>query len=645
MRKILNKIESPKDLKSLSHQELKEIAAEIRDEMIRVVSVNGGHLAPSLGVVELTIGIHLALESPKDSIIFDVGHQAYVHKILTGRLKKFSTLRRHGGLSGFPKRAESEHDIFDTGHASNSISVALGIAEAKRMKGEAGTTLAVIGDGSLTGGMAYEGLNQAGHLKTPMIVILNDNGMSIARNVGAFSSYLARIRFDPTLYKIREEMEHKVIKMIKTIPGVGSKISSIAEGLKESLKHILVPGMIFEELGWKYIGPIDGHDAELVASTIRIAKEIGAPVVIHCLTKKGKGYPFAENHPERFHGTGPFEIDTGEVIKSAKKTYTEVFGEALLEIAESDERLVAITAAMPAGTGLDVFAKRFPARFYDVGIAEQHAVTFASGLALEGYLPVVAIYSTFLQRSFDQIIQDVALQNLHVIFAIDRAGLVGEDGPTHHGVFDLSYLRQIPNMTIMSPKDEFELKDMIHFSTELSGAVAIRYPRGSSSGVKIKSASSKLRLGKAEVLRTGSGVAIIAVGRMVQPSLAAAKLLAAAGIDASVVNARFVKPLDEELYARLAKEHDLIVTVEENSIVGGFGSGVLEFFSERSIETPFLKIALPDEFVEHGAVSILHAVVGLDCNGVTERISEKCEAMGIGAKSKARQFTRKTGQI
>ncbi len=558
-------------------------------------------------------------------------------------MDEFSTLRTYGGMSGFPKRAESAHDIFDTGHASNSISVALGIAEGKRLQGDNGATVAVIGDGSLTGGMAYEGLNQAGHLKTPMIVILNDNGMSISRNVGAFSSYLARIRFDPTLYKIREEMEHKAIRMLHNIPGVGAKISLIAEGLKDSLKHILVPGMIFEELGWKYIGPIDGHDNEIVAQTVKIAKEIGRPVVIHCLTKKGKGYDFAESHPECFHGTGPFAIETGEIKKDDKKSYTEIFGQTLTEMAQDDERIIAITAAMPAGTGLDIFAKAFPGRFYDVGIAEQHAVTFAAGLALEGFLPVVAIYSTFLQRSFDQIIQDVALQDLKVIFAIDRAGLVGEDGPTHHGSFDLSYLRAIPKMTIMSPKDGIELEKMLRASKEMEGPIAIRYPKGASPVIHSKN-DSDISYGKAEVIREGDDIALLAVGRMVGPALEAAELLSETAVEASVINARFIKPIDEELILSLAERCALLVTIEENSNIGGFGSAVLEFLSERKLACEVIRMALPDKFIEHGAVSILHGIVGLDQSAIFKCVSDRCEAIGIGGKGKTRQLARKTGR-
>ncbi|MDO8886522.1 1-deoxy-D-xylulose-5-phosphate synthase [Candidatus Oleimmundimicrobium sp.] len=624
MAKILNKISYPSDLKKLSSNKLRDLAEEIREEIINVVSKNGGHLASSLGVVELTIGLHLALNCPEDKIVWDVGHQSYAHKILTGRRKKFKTLRQYNGISGFPKRSESKYDVFDTGHASNSISVALGLAEARKQRCGNETIVAVMGDGSLTGGEAYEGLNQAGHLGTPLIVILNDNEMSISNNVGAFSAYLSRIRFDPTLYKIREEIEERIIKIIKNIPTIGAKVSQAAEGLKESFKHVIIPGMIFEELGFKYIGPIDGHKIDSVVSAINLAKEVKKPVLIHVVTKKGKGYPPAEKCPDKFHGVGSFIIKTGEsAIKDKKPTYTNFFGDAMVELASKNNRIVGITAAMSGGTGLSKFAEFFPDRFYDVGIAEQHAVTFAAGLALDGHLPVVAIYSTFLQRAFDQIIQDVCLQNLHVIFAVDRAGLVGEDGPTHHGAFDLTYLRQIPGMTVMVPKDEAELRNMLYTATKLNGPVAIRYPRGPVLGVKYSKRFKKIKVSEAEIVKEGKDVCLLAIGRMVQKSYEACNVLEDMGISCTLVNARFVKPLDEKTISELAMKHKLIVSIEENTLLGGFGSSVLELLAAKGISVPFLQLGLPDNFITHGPINILLSENGLDGAGIVAAIKEK----------------------
>ncbi|HDP69841.1 MAG TPA: 1-deoxy-D-xylulose-5-phosphate synthase [Actinobacteria bacterium] len=651
MAKILSKISSPCDLKKLSSTELTQLAGEIRKEIIDVVSETGGHLAPNLGVVELTMGLHLALDSPNDKIVWDVGHQSYVHKLLTGRRNKFKTLRQHGGISGFPKRSESKYDVFDTGHASNSISAALGLAEARERQGGDETIVAVIGDGSLTGGMAYEGLNQAGHLGTPFIVVLNDNEMSIANNVGAFSAYLSRIRFDPTLYKIREDIEERIGNILKHIPAIGSKVYTTAEGLKESFKHVLVPGMIFEELGFKYIGPIDGHDIALVKSTIDLAKGVRAPVLVHTITKKGKGYLPAEKCPDKFHGIGPFIIKTGELKKKKDKaTYTEIFGETVMELASKNDRILGITAAMPSGTGLEKFAESFPERFYDVGIAEQHAVTFAAGLALEGHLPIVAIYSTFLQRAFDQIVQDVCLQNLHIVFALDRAGLVGEDGPTHHGVLDLTYLRQIPGLTIMAPKDEQELRDMLYTATKLKGPVAVRYPRDSILGVKQSKRFKKIKIGEAEVLREGKSVCFLAIGRMVQRCHKACAMLEKMGVSCTLVNARFAKPLDERLFLSLAEKHDLVVTAEENTLLGGFGGAVLELLASKNVFVPVLQLGLPDDFVAHGSMDILLSETGLDEAGITSAVKERLndiKGLGfkLGEKRKIRHISRKTGQI
>ncbi len=651
MAKILNKINSPLDLKKLSHNELKQLTDEIRQELIGVVSVNGGHLASNLGAVELTIGLHLALDCPKDKIVWDVGHQSYVHKLLTGRRKQFKTLRQRDGISGFPKRSESKYDVFDTGHASNSISVALGLAEARERRGGDEVITAVIGDGSLTGGMAYEGLNQAGHLGTPLIIVLNDNEMSISNNVGAFSTYLSRIRFDPTLYKIRGDIEERVAKILKAIPAIGPKVSVAADGLKESLKHVLVPGMIFEELGFKYIGPIDGHNIDFMVSAINLAKEIQEPVLIHVITKKGKGYLPAEKYPDKFHGTGPFNIESGEAKqKDKKKTYTQVFADTMVELATKDDHIMGITAAMPGGTGLDKFAEVFPDRFYDVGIAEQHAVAFAAGFALNGYRPVVAIYSTFLQRAFDQIIQDVCLQNLHVIFAIDRAGLVGEDGPTHHGVFDLTYLREIPNLTIMAPKDEQEFRDMLYTATKLNGPVAIRYPRGTVARERGNKRFKKIKIGKAEIIKEGKEVCLIAIGRMVHAAEEACGLLEDAGISCTLIDAKFVKPLDENMFIGAAAGHELVVTIEENALLGGFGSGVLELLAANGALVPLLQLGLPDDFIPHGQVNALLSEIGLDKIGIASAIKEKLKEirglkLNLDEKRKVRYISGKTGQI
>ncbi len=617
---FLKKINSPKDLKALTFEQLNQLANEIREFLIKVVSQTGGHLAPNLGVVELTIALHYALESPKDKIIWDVGHQSYVHKIITGRKDKFSTLRQYQGLCGFPKKSESEHDIFDSGHASNSISVALGLAIARDKKKTNETVVAVIGDGSLTGGMAYEALNQAGHLKTNLIVVLNDNAMSIAKNVGAMSSYLSRIRIDPTYNKLREEIEER----IKKIPGVGEKIYALGEHVKESIKHLFVPGMIFEELGFKYIGPIDGHNIEVIATAISLAKQAKGPVLIHVLTQKGKGYPPAESYPDKFHGISPLAQENGELAKKEPlPTYTEVFGKTLIELAKKEEKIIGITAAMPGGTGIDIFAREFPDRFFDVGIAEQHAVTFAAGLALGGFIPVVAIYSTFLERAYDQIIQDIALQGLHIIFAIDRAGLVGEDGPTHHGAFDLSYLRHIPGLVIMAPKDENELRHMIYTATKLSGPVAIRYPRGAGLGVPLEKSFSLLEIGKWEKLREGKEVCLLAVGRMVELALKTGAILEQKKISTTIINSRFVKPLDEDTICKEALRHQLLVGMEENSLIGGFCSGVLDILNSRNIKTPFLPIGLPDSFVTHGSLKDLFEELGLTPEKVAQKIEDK----------------------
>ncbi|MEA5093110.1 1-deoxy-D-xylulose-5-phosphate synthase [bioreactor metagenome] len=621
---LLDKINSPDDLKQFTAEELECLCNEIRTLLIDVTSKNGGHLAPNLGVVELTIALHKVFNTPKDKIVWDVGHQAYVHKILTGRKEAFATLRQYKGLSGFPKRQESPHDAFGTGHASTSISAALGMAAARDLKGEKYNVIAVIGDGALTGGMALEGLNNAGDLQKKLIVILNDNEMSIAKNVGAMSEYLYRIRTDPTYSKLKYDAE----SLLKSIPTIGEQVAKTANRLKDSLKYFLVPGMLFEDLGFTYMGPIDGQDIKAVEDVLETAKTIDKPVLVHIITKKGKGYLPAEISPNKFHGTGAFDIATGKkiLVPNAPRTYTEVFSDTILELAENDDNLVAITAAMPDGTGLAPFAKKYPKRFFDVGIAEQHAVTMAAGMACDGIKPYVAIYSTFLQRSYDQVLHDVCMQNLHVVFCLDRAGLVGDDGYTHHGVFDYSYLSMMPNMTIMAPKDENELRHMLYTSTKLRGPVAIRYPRGSGLGVECNNAlNTFLPIGKGEILREGKDVSIWAIGSMVKTACEVAEILAGVGIDANVINARFVKPLDEELLTEMAEKTKCIVTIEENILAGGFGSSILQHLNKLDMltNTKVINFAIPDIFVPQGATKLLLQDMHLDSESISAIIQEK----------------------
>jgi 1-deoxy-D-xylulose-5-phosphate synthase len=621
MTDLLASINSPDDLKGLSTADLENVAREVRDVILRVCAANGGHLAPSLGVVELTIALHRVFDSPRDKILWDVGHQAYAHKLLTGRRDRFSTLRKLGGVSGFPKRSESPHDAFDVGHSSTSISAALGFAAARDLKGEHNKVIAVIGDGSMTGGLAYEGLNNAGHLNKDLIVILNDNEMSIAENVGAVSSFLSRTMTSEFVHRIKKEVEGFLRGLDS---GVGRSALHVARKAEESLKGLFTPGMLFQAFGFEYIGPIDGHNLERLLSTLERVKKFDNAVLIHVLTKKGKGYQPAEENPSLFHGVGPFDLESGAVrsSKGAPSSYTAIFGETIRKIAAEDERVVAITAAMPDGTGLARFAAEFPDRFFDVGICEQHGVTFAAGLAAEGFRPVFAVYSTFLQRAYDQVF-DVCLQNLPVIFAIDRAGVVGNDGPTHHGMFDLSYLRVFPNLTIMAPADENELRHMLATAVKLDGPVALRYPRGNGYGVPLDNALSLLPIGRGEVLRHGDDGALLAVGAMVRPALAAAESLAEEGIQLSVVNARFVKPLDRDLILDLARRTGIIITVEENALDGGFGSAVLELLEEEGVTGVTVKrIGYPDRYVEQGEQSELRAMYGLDAEGITRSVRD-----------------------
>lgn len=616
---ILDSIDEPSALKALSPDELSRLAAEIRATLIATVSETGGHLAPNLGVVELTLGLHRALDCPRDRIVWDVGHQAYVHKLITGRRNEFSTLRTYGGVCGFPKRSESPCDTHDAGHASNSISVALGLALARDLRGTDETVVAVIGDGSLTGGMAFEALDHAGHVGTRLIVLLNDNEMSIAPNVGAISSYLARVRLDRRYRRLRDDVE-SVLARTK----VGAAMVAAGEAAKESVKQLIVPGMLFEELGIQYIGPIDGHDIAQVHNAITWAKSADGPVIVHAVTRKGMGYTHAEDRPDEFHGLGPFSVETGKANGSGPKplSYTEVFSRAVVQEAERDERIVAITAAMPAGTGLTQFAGRFPDRFFDVGIAEQHAVGLAAGLAHGGLIPVVAIYSTFLQRAYDQVIMDAALQGLHIVFCLDRAGLVGEDGPTHHGVFDLTYLRAIPNLAIMAPADEAELADMLHTALTFDGPVAIRYPRGAGRGVALAPEPRTLVPAVSERRREGADVSLLAIGRMVDVAEQAAEILSGQGIDAEVVNMRWLKPIDGAAILDAATR-PLVVTLEENTGEGGFGAAVMEVLADAGKTVPVLRIAVPDCFVTHGQTSMLLEEIGLTPEQVAVRVADR----------------------
>jgi len=596
---------------------LEQLAAEIRKELVDTVSETGGHLAPNLGVVELTLALHLVFDSPRDRIVWDVGHQSYVHKLVTGRKSTFRELRRWGGLSGFPRPDESEHDHFTVGHASTSISTALGLALARDLAGEDYAVAAVIGDGAMTGGLAFEAMNHAGNLRTNLVVVLNDNEMSIARNVGALSGYLNRLRTDPKYTHGKDELEY----LLKRIPAIGPKVFHLADRLKDSLKYLVVPGMFFEELGFLYLGPVDGHNVTALTEVLRRAKKRSGPVLVHVLTRKGRGYAPAERDPDKFHGPGPFDRQTGALkTKSAVPTYTDVFGRTLVQLAGEDPRIVAITAAMPSGTGLTGFAQVYPQRFFDVGIAEAHAVTLAAGLAKGGARPVVAVYSTFLQRAFDSVMHDVCLNRLPVVLAVDRAGIVGEDGPTHHGLFDISFLRALPGLTIMAPGDEDELRHMLKTALTLPGPSVIRYPRGSGTGVALNDNPRILPLGHARLLQEGRDLTLVALGNMVKPALEAAQLLARDGILADVVDARFVKPLDRDTILGRAAATGCLVTVEEHVLSGGFGSAVLEAAQEARLSARVLRLGVADRFVEHGSQAVLREVHGLTGPGIAEAV-------------------------
>ena len=615
---LLDKINSPADVKKLSDEQLKQLAAEIRQLLIKVISHTGGHLAPNLGVVELTLALHKVFTTPQDKLVFDVGHQAYIHKIITGRREQFPTLRQYGGLSGFPKRCESEHDAFGTGHSSTSISAALGMAVARDLQGEDYNVVAIIGDGSMTGGMAFEALNNAGTLHKKMVVVLNDNEMSISKNVGAMSDYLYHLRTGETYNKIKNDIEGWLKNM-----EFGTDVLKAIRRLKGSVKYLMVPTSIFEELGFTYLGPVDGHDIHGLIEVLQAAKKIDGPVMVHVLTKKGKGYKPAEESPNKFHGTGPFEIATGKKITNpaAPISYTEVFGKTITELADSDKKVVGLTAAMPDGTGLNIFAQAHPDRFFDVGIAEQHAVTAAAGMAAAGMKPVTAIYSTFMQRAYDSILHDICMQKLHVTMCLDRAGLVGDDGYTHHGVFDYAYLRSIPNMTIMAPKDENELRHMLKTALSFNGPISVRYPRGRGVGVDITEPMQELPIGKAEVLREGKELCFWAIGSMVQSAVQAADKLKERGIDAGVVNMRFAKPLDKDLLIEHAKRYGKIVTLEEGVLAGGVGSEVLEILDDAGLlqQCAVLRLGIPDEFVTHGDKKLLFRDLGLDTDAIVQK--------------------------
>lgn len=613
---VLEKIQKENDIKKLTPEELELLKDEIRQFLIESISVTGGHLASNLGVVELTMALHLCFDLPKDKIVWDVGHQSYTHKILTGRKDGFSSLRQYGGMSGFPKTDESNCDCFNTGHSSTSISAGLGLATARQVTGEDYHVVSVIGDGALTGGMAYEALNNASSVKGNFIIVLNDNNMSISENVGGISQYLSGFR-TADAYR---DFKNNVMNSLNHIPIYGERIVKHIRNTKSSIKQLFIPGMFFEEMGIIYLGPVDGSDIKEMCRVFDEAKRVDGPVLVHVLTKKGAGYGPAERYPSRFHGAEPFVIETGlPKNKRTKANYTDVFSTVMKKLGERNPKVVAITAAMAEGTGLRRFHRNFPDRFFDVGIAEAHATTFAAGLAKSGLIPVFAVYSSFLQRAFDQILHDVCIQNLHVIFAIDRAGLVGSDGETHQGIFDISYLSVIPNMTIMAPKNKWELSDMMKFAVSYDGPIALRYPRGAAYD-GLKEIRQPIELAKSELIRKGSTVAIMALGSMVKTAVDVVKLLEAEGISATLINARFAMPFDKEAIKKLPAEHSLLVTMEENVQSGGFGEHVTEYVKTNGIALEVLTVALPDCYVEHGNVEVLKKELHVDAESVAKRI-------------------------
>lgn len=618
---VLEKIQKENDIKQLSPEELKSLAEEIREFLIEKISVTGGHLASNLGVVELTMALHLVFDLPEDKLIWDVGHQSYTHKLLTGRKAGFDDLRKYGGMSGFPKRKESACDAFDTGHSSTSISAGLGYVAARELKGEKHSVVSIIGDGSLTGGMAYEALNNASRLKSNFIIILNDNNMSISENVGGVSKYLNGLRTAQAYTDLKKGVEDT----LKKIPGTGDRIVNQMRKTKSGIKQLLVPGMFFEDMGITYLGPVDGHDLRKLTRTLNEAKRVDHAVLVHVMTKKGKGYQPAEENPSRFHGTGPFDIESGASLEQKKTdSYTDVFSKVLVDVAKKNENVAAITAAMADGTGLSRFAKRFPQRFFDVGIAEEHAMTFAAGLAAGGMKPVFAVYSSFLQRAFDQTIHDVCLQNLPVFIAIDRAGLVGSDGETHQGVFDLSFLLEIPNLTILSPKNRWEMADMVRYCVEFQYPVALRYPRGAAYE-GLEEFRAPIRYGKSETIYQGKEIAILFVGHMSGIAEKVYLSLRQAGYDGTLINARFVKPLDTERIDELAADHHLLITIEENILTGGFGEQVTSYVMQKNLPMKVQNFGIADEYVEHGNVEVLRKEVGLNPETIVEKTVEVYE--------------------
>ena len=612
---MLEKIQQPNDIKKIPEEQLTEVAAEIREFLVETMSKLGGHLASNLGVVELTIALHRVFELPKDKIIWDVGHQSYTHKILTGRKDAFESLRQEGGLSGFPKRSESSCDVFDTGHSSTSISAGVGYVKARDLKKQDYSVISVIGDGALTGGMAYEALNNAAELKTNFIIVLNDNEMSISKNVGGISTYLSGIRTAASY----TELKMGVTRALEKIPKIGPGMVDAVRKTKSSIKQIVIPGMLFENMGITYLGPVDGHDIHQMMRVFQEAKRFEGPILVHVLTRKGQGYEPALRHPSRFHGAGPFEIETGLPLSRSNPTYTDIFSTVMRKMGDREPDVVAVTAAMPTGVGLKRFSNMFPDRCFDVGIAEEHAVTFAAGLALGGMIPVVAIYSSFLQRAYDQMMHDVCMQELHVVFAIDRAGLVGSDGETHHGVFDLSYLTSMPNMTVMAPKNLWELSDMMKFAVHFNGPIALRYPRGEAY-TGLKDHRAPVRYGKAEVLEQGEKIALLAVGNMVKTAVQVRELLQEQGYQVTLVNMRFVKPFDMALVRELSGSHELLVTMEENVRNGGFGEQVASFVMEEGLPARVQIIALPNRFVHQGSVSSQMKETGIDADSVAGKI-------------------------
>ncbi len=619
MGKLLDKINEPNDIKKIDSKDYKILAKEIRQFLVHKISMTGGHLSSNLGAVELTMALHLCLDFPNDHLVWDVGHQSYTHKLLTGRKAGFDTLRQFGGMSGFPKRSESDCDAFDTGHSSTSISLALGMAKARDLKNEKSRVFAVIGDGALSGGMAFEALNNAARLKSNLVIVLNDNQMSISKNVGGMSNYLGNIRTNTNYTGLKEDVENR----LRSMSHIGNVLADHIKGAKDIVKRLFVPGMLFEDMGITYIGPIDGHDVRQMVNAFENASKLQKAVIVHVCTKKGKGYLPAENDPSAFHGVAPFKPSDGSLKNKEKQlTYTSVFSKKIVELADRDENIAAISAAMPSGTGLSAMAAKYPNRFFDVGIAEEHAVTFAAGLAAMGMKPVVAIYSTFFQRAYDQIIHDVCIGKLPVVFAVDRAGLVGSDGETHQGIFDISYFNSMPNMTVMAPKNVWELDKMLEFAVNFDGPIAVRYPRGKAY-TGLDEFTDNIEYGKSEVIAKGGDIALIAVGSMVETAWEVKKLLEDKGVDVSVVNARFIKPIDEAMLSETVSRHHFIVTMEEGILTGGFGQSVSHWCQENAKDMSVIKnIALPDKFIEHGSVDLLKKKYEIDALSIAKKIAE-----------------------